>query len=166
MSDLFGKLKSGANKVAFEADKMNRSNKAQGELDKLKGQITANYAKLGEMVYRQYTNQEAVSPALVDLCKSVADLEKQVGMKGDEIARIKAEVFGAPAAAPTQPAPAAAPAMQAPTPAPAAAAAPVMAAPVSAPEASAAPGPKHCTNCGSEIPPGVKFCPDCGTKVA
>jgi hypothetical protein len=36
MSDFFGKLKSGAGKVAFEAEKMNRLNRAKGELEKIK----------------------------------------------------------------------------------------------------------------------------------
>jgi hypothetical protein len=51
MSDFFGKLKSGAEKVAFEAEKMNRLNRAKGELEKIKNQIQAQYAKLGEMYY-------------------------------------------------------------------------------------------------------------------
>ena len=154
MSDLFGKLKSGANKVAFEADKMNRANRAQGELDKLKGQIGANFAKLGEMVYRQYNNQEAVSPALEEICKAVVEIERQVGLKNEEIAKIKAEVFGAPAAAP------AAPVSQAPVSAPA----PVAAAPSQpAPQVESAPKPKFCTNCGKEVPVGAKFCTECGT---
>jgi hypothetical protein len=49
MSDFFGKLKSGAGKVAFEADKMNRLNRAKGDLEKSKNQIQAQYMKLGEM---------------------------------------------------------------------------------------------------------------------
>ncbi len=167
MSDFFGKLKSGANKVAFEADKMGRVNRAQGELDKIKGQISTQFAKLGEMVYRQYSNQEAVSPALAEICQAVARLEQQVALKGEELNKLKAETFGAPAGSSPMAAPVPTPV---PAPAPVPSPAPIMAVeeltPASTtPEVSAQPAAVHCTNCGREIPPGVKFCPDCGTKI-
>ncbi len=146
MSDFFGKLKSGANKVAFEADKLNRANRSQGELEKFKVQINSQYSKLGEMVYQKFSKQEAVDPSLVEACQVIAQLQQQVGLKNDEIAKIKAEVFSATPAAP------------APTPA--------------APEASQfSPAPqaqsdvKHCPNCGKVVEADEKFCKDCGTKL-
>ena len=57
MPDLFGKIKTGANKVAFEADKLARLNRAQGEADKLKNQINSQYLKLGETVYEKFSKQ-------------------------------------------------------------------------------------------------------------
>ncbi len=150
MSDFFGKLKSGAGKVAFEADKMARLNRAQNEQGQLKKQIEALYMKLGEMVYHQSQGQAPQDPAVAEICQNVVELENQVSAKGEEIQRINAENFsqGAPA-----PAPQAAPA---PVPPPA----PVVA------EAAPAAQTRFCTNCGREMAASVKFCPDCGTKMA
>jgi hypothetical protein len=150
MPDLFGKLKSGANKVAFEADKLARVNRAQGEAEKLKGQINGQFLKLGETVYQKFTKQEAIDPALVEACQAIAQIQEQVGLKNEEIAKIKAETFSAT------------PAAAAPTPAQTAAApeaAPVTPAPQAQPEA------KHCPNCGKEVQADEKFCRDCGTKL-
>ena len=83
MADFFGKLKSGANKVAFEADKMARANRAQGEGEKLKAQINSQYLKLGEAVYEKFSKQEAVDPALVEFCQAIAQLHQQVGLNQD-----------------------------------------------------------------------------------
>lgn len=150
MSDFFGKLKSGAGKVAFEAEKMARLNKAQGELNQIKRQIDTNYTKLGEMYYRSVVAQEAMSPAAEDLCRQIVELERQLALKNEEVAHINAEQFGAPA-----PAAAAPPAQAAPLP-------PADPTPAPAPAPS---GTKFCSNCGKEIPAAVKFCPDCGSKV-
>ncbi len=142
MSTFFGKLKTGANKVAFEAEKLTRVNKAQGEADKIKFQITSQYTKLGELIYEKFSKQEAIDPALAETCQAIAQMHQQFGLKNDEVAKIKAEVFN--------------PASDAPAPAPAAAA-PV--APAPQPEV------KRCPNCGKEVGAEEKFCKDCGTKL-
>ena len=115
MSDFFGKLKSGASKVAFEADKLARLNRAQGEADKLKGQINSQYSKLGEIVYEKFSKQEAVDPALVEVCQAIAQLHQQVGSKSEEISKIKAETFSPSPVAPT-PTPARTPSVPEPAP--------------------------------------------------
>jgi NAD-dependent SIR2 family protein deacetylase len=150
MSDFFGRLKSGANKVAFEADKIARLNRAQGEAEKIKSQINGQFSKLGEMVYEKFSKQEAVDPALVEACQAIAQLHQQAELKDEEIAKIKAETFNASAAAPT-PTPAQTPAVQE--------TAPVNPAPQAQPEV------KHCPNCGKQVEPDEKFCKDCGTKL-
>lgn len=155
MSDFFGKLKSGAGKVAFEADKMARLNKAQSELGQIKKQIEVQYLKLGELVYHQHQNQEADSPLLADICTQIAAFEQQLAVKAEEIQHINADTFSA------QPAPAPVPAaVVSETPAPVEPVAPP------APVAAEAPQTKFCTNCGKEMPVAVKFCPDCGTKMS
>jgi len=151
MSDFFGKLKSGANKAAFEVDKMSRVNRAQGEADKFKAQINSQISKLGEMVYQKFSKQEAVDPDLVEICQAIAQLQQQVSLKNEEIVKIKAETFGAaaPAPAPAAPAPEAAPVE--PT--------------VAAPAPQAQPEARHCPNCGKAVDGGEKFCKECGTKL-
>ncbi|MDR3576893.1 MAG: zinc ribbon domain-containing protein [Anaerolineaceae bacterium] len=160
MSDFFGKLKSGAGKVTFEADKMTRLNRAKGDLEKAKGQIQAQYTKLGEMYYTQRASLGVSGPAYDEICQAIVNLEQQVASKNDEIQRINAEVYTAPGAPAPQPA-FVQPAAYTPPPAPADYVPP--AAPVAAPADAAA--TKFCTNCGKEMPVATKFCPDCGTKV-
>jgi peptidoglycan hydrolase CwlO-like protein len=152
MSDFFGKLKSGAGKVAFEAEKMARVNKAQSELGTIKRQIEAQYTKLGEMVYQQHLNPADPAPVFDELFQAIANLEQQAGAKSEEIQRMNAEAY----AAPGEPAPAA-PTPQAP--APAAPAAQGTGAPAQA-------SPRFCPNCGAQLALGAKFCPDCGQKLA
>ena len=159
MSDFFGKIKSGAGKVAFEAEKMNRLNRAKGELEKIKNQIQAQYAKLGEMYFSQRETMGVSGPAYDEICQAIKDLQAQVETKNADIQRINAEVYTPQGAAPapqpaTQPTPA-------PTQAPVTGA---QAAPTAAPSPSVA-ATKFCSNCGTQIPPDTKFCPNCGTKV-
>jgi cell division septum initiation protein DivIVA len=157
MSDFFGKLKSGAEKVAFEAEKMNRLNRAKGELEKLNNQVQAQYAKLGEMYYNQRESTGVTGPAYDDLCQAIAELEKQVNAKDEDIQRINAEVYSPQGAQPQpQPVPAPEPTPTAPLPAP------TTPSPQPTPPVSAA---KFCPNCGAQIPPETKFCPECGTKI-
>lgn len=157
MSDFFGKLKSGAGKVAFEAEKMNRLNRAKGELEKIKGQIQAQFAKLGQMYYTQRETSGVTGPGFDEICLAVKDLEQQVVSKNDEIQRINADVYAPQGAQPAaQPVPS--PTTGAPVPAPSQAMSPAAAAP-------AAVTSKFCPNCGTQIPPDTKFCPNCGTKV-
>ena len=155
MSDFFGKIKSGAGKVAFEADKMNRLNRAKSDLEKIKGQIQAQYCKLGELYYTQRANLGVSGPAYDEICQAIAALEPQVAAKNDEIQRINAEAFSAPGAQPQAPAQF----VSAPQYVPPAQPAAVPVAP------AAAATSKFCTNCGREMGLEVKFCPDCGTKM-
>ena len=56
-------------------------NRAQGESEKIKGQIISQYSKLGEIVYAKFSKQEAVDPALVEICQAIAQFHQQVGLK-------------------------------------------------------------------------------------
>ena len=155
MSDFFGKLKSGAGKVAFEADKMGRLNKAQGELGQLKRQIETHYTKLGEMYYHHYVSQDEDASGYNEICAQIAEFERQVGVKTEDVARINAETYNPPGSVPAPP-----------PPQPHIATAPLPPMPVEeTPEPPAAAATKFCSNCGKEMAVAVKFCPDCGTKV-
>jgi hypothetical protein len=154
MPDLFGKLKGGAEKVTFEAEKMARLNKARGEAEQVKRQIESLYTKLGEMYYQQYAHPAPESPAYDEVCQNIAELEGKLDEKQAEVQRINAETYGAPAAQPAAPAPEAA----------GEAAAPAASASVAASEA--APQTRFCPNCGQELTSAVKFCTNCGAKLA
>jgi hypothetical protein len=153
MPDLFGKLKGGAEKVAFEAEKMARLNKAQGEANQVKRQMESLYTQLGEMVYQQYAHPAPEPPSYDDLCGNIASLEQKLLEKQAAVQQINAETFNPQGAAAPAPQPMPAPAAAAPIPA--------------APEPAAAPvhGKRFCPNCGQEAVGDIKFCTNCGTKL-
>lgn len=152
MSDFFGKLKAGAGKVAFEADKLAKTQRVKSELDQLNHALDGLYASLGKAVYAQVTTGEPVS---VEEWRTKIDEQKlRVQAKDRELQAINAETYQQPGAAPTQqPAPA--------VPTPAAPPAPVE--PPDSPEPAAA--IRNCPNCGAQVPAASKFCTECGTRV-
>jgi hypothetical protein len=163
MADFFGKLKSGAVKVAFEADKMAKVNRAQGELAKLKQQVEGLYNRLGEVTYQQFVNPGGEAPDIAGMCQDITELQRQIGLKTEDIQRINADTYSPQGAAAPSSAPPA-PVQNPPEPANLT----PMQAPASSVTTPAAPTAqtKFCPNCGKEMALTVKFCPDCGTKTA
>ncbi len=96
MSDIFGRLKTGASKAAFDADKLMRVRKAEGEVGQLKKQIDDIQERLGEITYLSYIHKEPQSQDAVDYCEKLIVLEQQVISKQEEIKKIQAENFGQP----------------------------------------------------------------------
>jgi hypothetical protein len=168
MDNFMGKLKSGANKMAYEAEKVARSSRARNELDTLKNQVKAQYTKIGELYY-QKRSSGVTGPEFDTLCQAVADLEQQIKAKEEEIQKITAETFESQAGAAPVPATPASPAPTSAVPAPTvqAAQAPVSpSASFSMPtQVNALAQTKVCPACGKEIPAAVKFCPECGKPV-
>lgn len=155
MSDFLGKIKSGAGRVAFEADKLVDVKRIEIEIGNLKRQKEALHTKLGEMTYRSYINKEPESREVAEVCQSISKLEQQIGEKEEEIKRINAGTFsskGGPS----------------PTPVPSTTITQVEPPPVASQTTSATPSRQinYCTNCGKEVAVTNKFCPYCGTKMA
>ncbi len=102
MSDILGKLKSGASKAAFDADKLMKVRKIEGDITQLKKQIDNFQERLGEITYLSYVNKEPQSQEAIDYCEKLTALEQQVVAKQEEIKTIQAEIYGqaAPASAP------------------------------------------------------------------
>jgi len=141
MSDFFGKIKSGAGKVAFEAERANHLNKAKAELEHLKQQVEELYTKLGQIYYNQHRTLGVTGPAFDQVCMDIDELEKQITNQNAEIEQIANEVY-TPAVAGQQT-----------TALPSEEAVP------------STPAKLFCSNCGNELTLTAKFCPDCGTKV-
>ena len=149
MSDFFGKIKFGAEKVAFEAEKMTRLSKAKGDLEKIKSMIQGQYMKLGQLYFSQRNTSGVTGLAFDELCQAILDLENQIEAKNKEVAQIDAEEYETQAAVPAAPQPPAA----------------AVSADVPPPPAAPAPAAKFCSNCGKVQAERAKFCPDCGTPV-
>lgn len=140
MDDFLGKLKSGAEKVAWEAEKLNRQAQAKSELENIRATLQVKYAELGKLVYSQKATGSDTGAAFDELCQVVAGFEEQLKTKNEEVQRITAEVYSPGvnqqnAAASVPPPP---------------------------PSAEPARATKFCSSCGKEMPKEAKFCPNCG----
>jgi len=156
----FDKIKSGAGKVAFEADKVADAKKVELDIGGLKKQIEGHYTKLGEMSYQRYraTGQEA--PEFAEVAQMIIAVEQKIEAKQEELRQINARVWQAPQPQPTYSAP---PTTYAPPPS---------YSPPPQQQYNAPPPPppqqggKFCPSCGSPVSDTTKFCSNCGAKVA
>lgn len=135
MSDIFGRLKSGAGKVAKEADKAAHVKRIEFDIGGLKKQIEGLYTKLGELTYKSIASKEPQSSEVTDICAKINNLKEQISLKEDEIKKIQSDAEKPPVATPTQEA------------------------------TSVGPQKMVCPSCGKENDANVKFCSECGTKM-
>jgi len=163
MPGFFDKIKSGADKAAFEADRLRRVTQAQGVLNKLKGELTTQVAAIGARAVELYDGGALAQPELQELCQQMDSLRQQVADQQTEIERIRQEK--APEAAAAAPVPTAAPAGR-PCPncgteVPAG----VKFCPNCGNKMDVVPAPITCPNCGATVPAGSRFCPECGKTI-
>ena len=94
MSGLFGKLRSGASKTAFQAGKIARVRKVEGEIAEIRKQIDAFQERLGEVTYLSYINKEEQGQDAIDYINQITILEEQLIVKQEEMNNVQAETFG------------------------------------------------------------------------
>jgi hypothetical protein len=153
MSDFFGKIRRGAEEVAFEADKTLRVKRVEGDIGQLKRQRDAQFMKIGEITYRHQIEQKPGNPEITEFVKILTELEQQISAREAEIKRINTETYiskdkpafvsqsNAPPYVERQPN-----------------------SPQTTPVATST-NVKFCTNCGKEIGENIKFCAECGAKI-
>ncbi len=149
MPGFLDKVKSGAERAAFEADRLRRSTQAQSALKALQRDLEAQVAAMGQEALALYDAGTLTQPELLAICPRIDALREQITAQEAEVERISQEK--PPTAAGEEPA------------RPAEAAAPIREQPREAP--AAAPQGRACPACQSPLPPGVRFCPECGAKV-
>lgn len=170
MPSFLDKLKSGADKAAFEADRLVRVNQAQSNVRLAQRELDVETGALGREVLALYDAGALTQPELLATCQKIDGLRQHVAALEAEVERIRQEKPLDPSA----PAEADLAEMPAPVRPPVPTATP--AAPPSAPPSVAAttPGPppaapgaqaRACPNCGNALRPGVRFCPECGARV-
>jgi hypothetical protein len=94
LSNLFGKLRSGASKTAFQAGKIARIRKVEGEIADIRKQTDAFQERLGEVTYLSYINEEEQGQDAIDYINQITVLEEQLIIKQEEMKNIQAETFG------------------------------------------------------------------------
>ncbi|MBN1135959.1 MAG: zinc ribbon domain-containing protein [Anaerolineae bacterium] len=160
MPGFFDKIKSGADKAAFEADRLRRVTQAQGVLNKLKGELTEQVTVIGTRAVELYDGGTLAVPEMQDLFQQLDSLRQQVADQQEEIERIRQEK--APEAPVAAPAPAG---LTCPN-CHAEVAAGVKFCPNCGSKIEEPPAPATCPNCGAVVPPGSRFCPECGKTIA
>ena len=93
MSNIFGKLRTGASRTAFEASKMARVKKAEGEINQLRKQIDTFQERLGEVTYLSYIHNEPQGQDAIDYIEKLKELEAELIEKQNEMVTIQAETF-------------------------------------------------------------------------
>ena len=143
MSGFFDKVKSGAGKVAFEADKVADAKKVEMDIGGLKRSIDGIYTKLGEMSYRRYVATSQEIPEFAEVCQQIIGIEQKIASKQEELKQINARVYQSAMPQQTYTAP---PTTYAPPP--------------------SQQGGKFCPSCGSPVSDTTKFYSNCCAKVA
>ncbi len=149
MPRFLDRIKSGADKAAFEADRLLRVTQAQSALKALERDLEAQMAAIGQQAVALYDAGTLTQPELLAILPQIDTLRQQIAAQEAEVERIRQEKPPeAPAPAEEEPPQAPAPAQEEP------------------PEAPApAPQGRLCPQCQSELPADVRFCPECGARV-
>jgi hypothetical protein len=99
MSDILGKLKSGAGKVAKEADKTAHIKRIEMQIGSIKKQVEDQYQTLGQKTYDSNINKSE-NPDAAGVIAKITELKQQIAAKEEEIKNIKEDKVVPPAAAP------------------------------------------------------------------
>lgn len=155
-------VQEGAQKAAFEAEKLVRIRREEGALADLRGKMSTKTAELGQVALSLYRSGTLSDPSVATLAEEIAGLEAQAQQQQEKIEAVKAEQFqtGEPAPAVAQPAPV-------PPAVATVAAEQTMPAPLpeGVPAAVEEPASIQCPNCNTTVRSSVTFCPECGTRL-
>lgn len=159
MPGFFDRVKSGAEKAAFEADRLRRVNQAQGVLKGIQRELDAIVAGWGPQVLALYDAGTLTQPELVAAGPQIDEMRQKLAAQEAEILRIREE-------RPPEPEPE----VVAPPPPPVVPFQPAQqpASPSDSLQADVSGTPvkgRFCGSCGAVLPAGIKFCMECGAKV-
>lgn len=139
-------LSQGLDRARFEAERLQKTLRLQGEINDLKRQIDTRRQELGDRAFDLYKAGQIQSPTLGALVQSLDALRSQITLKEEELKRAQAEEYVEP---PPQPGSASAPSAS-------------QAAPPPQPAADT----RACPNCQFVMPRNARFCPQCGARVS
>jgi uncharacterized OB-fold protein len=158
MSSFFDKIRSGAGKAAFEADKLRRVTAIQAAIRTHKGNFDKVLVEAGQVAFALHQTDQITQPELQKVCERLAAIQKQIREKEQEIERIRAEEY-----VESQEAGRVCPNGHGPLPAQdnfcQVCGAPAVE--VSPPATTGL----ACPNCGLALAPGARFCSSCGQTI-
>lgn len=154
--DQLGKtLSHGMDRAKFEAEKFQKTNRIQGELNHLKRQLDDKLIELGQRAYDLQRAGQINAPSVAALSQVIDRLRADVIVQEEALKALQAEVYEEPTGANPPP----------PVPAQSIPISPAPPAQTAPPPAQAAPGTKTCPACNFNMPMHAVFCPNCGYRV-
>ena len=100
MSGIFGKLRSGAEKVAGKVDESVDVQRIEMQIHSLKNQIEEQYQKLGQMTYENNLKNESINPEAAGTIAKITELKQMILAKEEEIKNRKEDKVVSQAATP------------------------------------------------------------------
>lgn len=95
MDNIFDKFRSGAEKAAFEADKLRRVTAVQGILRSLKSDMEREINQAGQVAFSLHQRRQINQPELLEVCERLAAVQAQIQAREREIEAIRAETYEA-----------------------------------------------------------------------
>ena len=156
LDNLKGSLSQGADRVKFEAEKLQKTNRIRSEIGDLQTQIATNFGMLGQRAYELQKQGQINVAEIGSLTQMIDDLQTRLQSLSQELEQAQVEQFQPqpqPMQQPSYPAQSVPIDQQPQYPAPV----------PSAPPPATAGG--ACPSCGTALSPDSAFCPNCGTRV-
>jgi len=156
---IWGSVRQGAGKLAFEADKLVRIKKQEGLISDANKEIQTKLTALGEVALSLYRGGALNQPQVAAIAAEIAQIEQRIAQLQAELEAIRAEEWVDPAA------------QAAPPPPPVSAqtyySQPLAPAAQSGEQPPAPPQEevRRCANCGAPLSPTAVFCSECGARV-
>ena len=158
--DNIGKsLTQGIDRAKFEAERIARIARIQGEVSELNRQMDAKRLELADRAYELYKAGQIQSATIASIAKEIEKMRVRVTLKEDELKAAQTDTYVEPAPTPTSPPQtvqvSVEPSAPTSTPPPQ----------TVVPQPSVPTDKKTCPNCGFVMPSTALFCPSCGTRV-
>lgn len=165
--DQIGKsISYGVDRARFEADKFQRANRLQSELNDIKRRLDKTLIDMGQRAYELYRAGQISAPTIGAMAQTVDKLRAEVVIKEEALKTVQAETYAEPpgtTTTPAQPVPIVQEGPPVTTPPLAPPPAQTLSAP--APPAQPAPATKTCPHCQFQMPMRAVFCPNCGFRI-
>lgn len=161
MSSIIDRLRSGAGKAAFEADKLRRVAAVQSAIKSLKEEVNKSFYQVGHVAYTLHTQGQVTQPELKEACDRLAALQTQIAAHEREIESIRAEEYVEPVSQSTTQYGRVCPNGHGPIPLPNNFCQTCGAQAVDIPPPASA-GAVLCQNCNSPLLDEARFCANCG----
>jgi outer membrane biosynthesis protein TonB len=167
----------GVDRAKFEAEKFQRTNRLNGELNQIKKQLDDKLIELGQRAYDLHRAGQISAPSVAALTQVIDRLRSDVIVKEEALKAVQAESYEEPPAGTAPPAQSVpvnhepAPPAQQHTPPPPPPAQQRTPPPQPSPQERTPPPPqgatgsKTCPACGFTMPMHAVFCPNCGYRV-